>query len=94
MSSTLEKETLEVLLRDEKRIIIALETYYKEFDTDKSITFQGAALSSGANPAFIVDYMFYRGEYHFGMPDNREDAIEYLQNLERLKNDIGLGDLN
>ncbi len=94
MPYTIEKETLEVLLRDEKKIIRALETYYERFDTDKSITFQGAALSSGANPAFMVNYMFYRREYHFGMPDNREDAIDYLQNLKRLKKDIGLENLN
>ncbi len=94
MPSTIEKETLEVLLRDETKIIKALETYYTRFCTGDSITFQGAALISGANPAFMVDYMFYRGEYRFGMPDDREDALEYLNNLRRLKKDIGLDNLN
>jgi len=47
-------------------------------------------LSAGANPAFMVDYMFYRGKYHFGMPSDREETLFYLENLKRLKQDLGM----
>ena len=80
-TTAIDEKTLEILKRDEPKIIRALEIYYSRFDTDGGITFQGAALKAGANPAYMVDYMFYRG--NLGMPSDREEALGYLDNLKR-----------
>lgn len=85
-TSSIERKVLDVLRRDEHKIVEALRGYYRRFGTATSITFQGAASINGANPAYMVDYMFYRSELGFpstGMPELREDALQYLANLEK-----------
>jgi len=77
--TTIDEKTLEVLKRDEPKIIRALEIYYSRFGTEHSITFQGAALKAKANPAYMVDYICSRRD--LGMPSDREEALKYLNNL-------------
>ncbi len=90
-SAEIERKTEEVLRRDEKKIIKALELYYSNFRGDGTgMTFGSAAYLAKANPAYMVNYMFYRKDYTLGMPDDREDAQEYLKNLKRLKRDLRL----
>jgi len=90
MPSTIEKETLEVLLRDEKKIIEALEEYYKLFDIEKSVTFNLAVHKRGLNPVYVDEYRFYREGYNLGIPGDREEALEYLEEVRRLKRDLGI----
>ena len=85
-----DEETKNILESDEPKFIKALELYYKHFDVNGNyMSFRGAANRAGVNPAFLVDYMFYRGEYNCGMPGCRKDALEFLENLRRLKKDVG-----
>lgn len=84
-----DEETKNILERDEPKFIKALELYYKHFGTERTWTFREASSEAGVNPAFLVDYMFYRGEYNCGMPGCREDALEFLENVRCLKKDLG-----
>ena len=89
-STIIEKETLELLLRDEKKIIEALEEHYDLFDTSKSVTFNLVVHKRGLNPVYVDEYRFYRKGYNLGVPGNREEALEYLEEVRRLKKDLGL----
>ncbi len=87
---TIEERTKEVVLKEEPNIIKALEMYYKRFDTEDSVTFNYAAHKAEANSARVVWYQHYRKEYRLGMPETREEALEYLGNLGRLKENLGI----
>ncbi len=77
----LDKKSVEILERDESKLIEALMIYYIRFGSNKPITFGGAAALAKANPAYVVDYMFYRGD--IGMPETRDEARQYLKNLQK-----------
>jgi len=75
----LDERVMERLKSDESKIVNALEIYYTHFETDKNVTFQGACARTGANPAYVVDYIVFQG--NIGMPSNQEEAKKYLNNL-------------
>ena len=71
-STIIEKETLELLLRDEKKIIEALEEHYDLFDTSKSVTFNLVVHKRGLNPVYVDEYRFYRKGYKNGVAYDNE----------------------
>ena len=90
IDSTIEERTEEIVLIEEPKIIKALEIYYIGFGTENSVTFNYAVHQAGANSARAVWYQHFRKEYRLGMPETRGEALEYLEELTRLKNDIGI----
>ncbi|MEK6861965.1 MAG: hypothetical protein AABY07_08420 [Nanoarchaeota archaeon] len=89
MSVVIEKDVEEILLRDEAKIVQALEEYYENFRGDGTgMTFNWCARKRRLNPGYVIDYQFFRKEYRLGMPGDREEAQEYLNNLRRLKEDL------
>jgi len=85
-TKSIDEKIMERLKSDEPKILRVLELYYTNFDTDRSITFQGAAAKAKVNPAYIVSYMFYRKD--IGMPSDREEAVKYLANLRKHINEL------
>jgi len=80
-ATTIDEKIQEDILKEESKIVEALEEYYERFDTERSITYNGAARKRGVNPVLVV-YFFREG---IGVPDNKEDAEIYLRNLREYK---------
>lgn len=59
----------------------ALEIYLGRFDTKRTVSLQYAVHKAGTLYGYVVDYMV---DHKIGMPDNREDALKYLNKLRKL----------
>ncbi len=87
----IDEKTKEILLRDEAKLVGAIEMYYTNFTgIGRGKTIHECCGKFGLNSLYFHQYMFYRGEYQFGMPSDVEEAQEFLENLNKLKRDIGL----
>lgn len=64
----------------EAQIIEALRIYYENFGNKNSVTFNYACRQAGVKVPEVVDYIAdHKG---LGMPDDQEEALEYLCYLD------------
>jgi len=88
---TIDEETQKILLRDEVKIIGAIDMYYFNFTGEgKGKTIHECCGRFKLNSIYFHEYRYFRKEYNLGMPSDREEAQEFLENLKKLKRDIGL----
>jgi hypothetical protein len=77
------EDNLESGLKDE-RIKKALTLHYLNFDTEKSVTINEAASNHGLKGIEPHIYIVARTDEGLGMPETREEAIEYNNALLKL----------
>ena len=86
----IDNKTVAILKKDEFRYLAALWVYNKDFDSDRSRTFNYSAHKAGVNTAYLVDYMFWKKELRICMPETTDDALNNLKNIENLVNSLDL----